>query len=206
MTPTHARWSTLLLWCMSMTPTTTTIIFHVIHSFIHWHLSVSWDYRFAPIVLHLLWLWRPIRKRQSLPHLEQMKAVACLLARHTIFLWSPFSSAFTHCVSSQYVSPCFNVSVSRHLCLWQSLPNILCLCQVPGDPVCIRPWSVAYLKPDKDNVINCMALIVVDWCRNHCLSFSFVAIINFMQKYNNKINADSCFYRTSLVTLMASNI
>ena len=82
---------------------------------IHWHLSVSKDNRFAPIVQRLLWLWRPIRKWQSLSLLEHVKAVVGLQARHTVFLWSIFSSAFTRCVSSY----CDNLSFT--VCLHASL-------------------------------------------------------------------------------------
>ena len=54
----------------------------------HLHLSVSWDHRFASIVKRLLWLWRPIWEWQSLSHLEHVKGVVGLLARHAVFLWS----------------------------------------------------------------------------------------------------------------------
>ena len=47
----------------------------------HWHLSVSKDHKFAPIVQRLLWLSRPIREWRSLSHLEHVKAIVGLLAR-----------------------------------------------------------------------------------------------------------------------------
>ena len=55
----------------------------------HWHLSVLWDHRFAPIVHLLLWLWRPTLEWQPMPHFEKMKAIAGLLARHIVF-WQRF--------------------------------------------------------------------------------------------------------------------
>ena len=63
----------------------------------------------------LLWLWRPIREWQSLSHLEHVKAVVGLLATHTVFLRSLFSSAFTHCVSSYCVNPSFIVCLQASL-------------------------------------------------------------------------------------------
>ena len=86
-----------------------------IECYIHWHLLVSRDHRFAPIVQCLLWLWRPIRERQFLPHLEHVKAVVGLLARHTVFLQSLFSSAFTRCVSSYCDNPSFSVCLQASL-------------------------------------------------------------------------------------------
>ena len=62
-------------------------------------------------------LWRPIREQQSLLHLEQMKNVAGLLARHTVYLWGFFFSAFTRCVSSYCASPCFTVCLQASLSL-----------------------------------------------------------------------------------------
>ena len=109
--------------------------------YLHWHLSVSKDHRFAPIVQRPLWLWRPIQEWQSMPHLEHMKAVAGVLARHTVFLWSLFSSAFT-CWVFQIVSTPILLCVFKHLCLWQPIPNSLCLCQALGGLTCICPWSV----------------------------------------------------------------
>ena len=81
----------------------------------HWHLSVSKDHRFVPIVQRLLWLWRPIREWQSLSHLEHVKAVVGLLATPTVFLRSLFSSAFTCCVSSNCYNPTFTVSLQASL-------------------------------------------------------------------------------------------
>ena len=96
----------------------------------HLHLSVSRDHRFAPIVQRLLWLWRPNREWQSLPNLDHMKAVVGLLARHTVFLWSLFSSAFTRCVSLYCDNPsftvCFQASLSVAVTSQESvfLPNV----------------------------------------------------------------------------------
>ena len=73
------------------------------------------NHRFAPIVQRLLWLWRPIREWQSLSHLKHVKAVVGLLARHTVFLWSLFSSAFTHCVSSYCDNPTLTVCLQASL-------------------------------------------------------------------------------------------
>ena len=81
----------------------------IIRALFHWHLSVSKYHRFAPIVQRLLWVWRPIREWQTLSHLEHVKAVVGLLARHSVFLWSLFSSAFTRCVSSYCDNPSFTV-------------------------------------------------------------------------------------------------
>ena len=75
----------------------------------HCHLSVSRNHRTAPVVQRLLWLWRPIREWQSLPHLEHEKAVVGLLGRQTVFLQRLFSSAFTCCLSSYCDSPSFTV-------------------------------------------------------------------------------------------------
>ena len=81
----------------------------------HWHLSVSRDHRFAPIVQRLLWLWRPVLEWQSLPHLEHVKDVVGLLARHRVFLWSLFSSPVTCCVSSYCDNPTFTVCLQASL-------------------------------------------------------------------------------------------
>ena len=58
-----------------------------------------------PLCSVCLWLWRSIREWQSLSHLEHVKAVVGLLARHAVFLWSLFSSAFNCCVSSYCDNP-----------------------------------------------------------------------------------------------------
>ena len=83
-----------------------------------WHLSVSKDHRFAPIVQCLLWLWRPIWEWQSLSHLEHVMGVVGLLARHAVFLWSLFSSALIAVFLRIVITPLL-LCVSRHLCLWQ---------------------------------------------------------------------------------------
>ena len=74
------------------------------------------DHRFAPIVLRLLWLWRPLREWQCLPHLKQMKAVVGLLAGHTVFLWSLFSlllvALFLHVCDSPSFTVCLQASLS----------------------------------------------------------------------------------------------
>ena len=81
----------------------------------HWHLSVLKDHRFAPILQRLLWLWRPIREWQSLSHLEHVKAVVGLPARHAVPLWSLFSSAFNCCASSYCDNPTFTVCLQAPL-------------------------------------------------------------------------------------------
>ena len=53
--------------------------------------------------------------RQSLSHLEHVKAVVGLLARQTVFLWSLFSSAFTRCVSSYCDNTSFTVCLQASL-------------------------------------------------------------------------------------------
>ena len=69
------------------------IIIIIIIIIIHWHLSVLKDHRFAPILQRLLWLWKQIRERQSLSHLEHVKAVVGLLAKHAVFM-KPFLFRF----------------------------------------------------------------------------------------------------------------
>ena len=110
------------------------------NSLTHWHLSVSRDHRFSPIVQRLLWLWRLIREWQSLPHLENMKAAAGLV-RHTVFCGA-FSPSLLLAVFLHIVTALVVLCVSRHLCLWQPLPTSLCLCQALGGLACIRLWSV----------------------------------------------------------------
>ena len=87
----------------------------ILMGWIHWHLSVSRDHRFAPIVQRLLWLWRPIREWQSLSHLEHVKAVVGLLVRHAVLLRSLFSFVFTHCVSSYCDNPSLTVCLQASL-------------------------------------------------------------------------------------------
>ena len=56
-----------------------------------------------------------INSEVALLHLEQMKVIASLPARHTVFLWSLFSSTLTHCVSSYCDSPSFTVCLQASL-------------------------------------------------------------------------------------------
>ena len=104
-------------------------------------MSVSKDHRFAPILQRLLWLWRPIREWQSLSHFEHVKGVVGPLARHAVFLWSLFFSAFTRCISSYCDNPTFTVRLQASLSVAVTSQGSVFI-QVPRGLACIRPWSV----------------------------------------------------------------
>ena len=106
-------------------------------------------------------LWMPIWEWQSLPHSEHMTAIAGLLARHTVFLWSLFSSTFIRCVSSYCDSCSFTVGLQASLSVAGTSQEFMFM---PSTWLaCICPWSIVWGHP-----VGLFSICLSKWlCNRH---------------------------------------
>ena len=113
------------------------------------HPSLSEDYGNAlcmeDLEQHLMWLGRPIREWQLLPHWRQIQSVPCPAPRFCCFRDCPFASACWTSVSSKWErlwsttclqTECADVKVSH---LLRSIPK-------PSDPTCRYPCIAAVVS------------------------------------------------------------